>query len=411
MQHRTLTIVLATGLALAACSSSEESASSPIQPSYTDRLAQFDPITDDGRDDIAIGVLEDDYIHDDGYAPIRPELADQGPDTGVALYGDLMHGTLPAEFALDPSDVESENVSQVTYTRVGADFDPDVSPDGELIVFASTQHRPTADIYIRHRNGSALTRLTNDPANDLMPSISPDSKRVAFASNRSGNWDIFVTPITGGAAVSVTSDSAHELHPSWSADGTKLVFCRLGQTSGRWEMWVVETENPSLSHFIGYGLFPEFSPVARAGSEGRERILFQRSRERGSRSYGIWTVDYANGQSANMTHIASSDVEAYINPTWSPDGKRVIYASVPNPDAWGDFSSTRPDNANLWMIGVDEGGLVNLTSGISVDLMPAWAPGNQVYFVSDRGGADNLWVMNVNDAVLASSAPTPTDTT
>ena len=40
--------------------------------------------------------------------------------------------------------------------------------------------------------GAAVTQLTKDPANDVMPAISPDGQWVAFASDRSGNWDIYL---------------------------------------------------------------------------------------------------------------------------------------------------------------------------------------------------------------------------
>ena len=49
-----------------------------------------------------------------------------------------------------------------------------------------------------------VTQITNDPANDLMPRFSPDGSRIAFASDRSGNWDIYVMPATGGKPIQVT---------------------------------------------------------------------------------------------------------------------------------------------------------------------------------------------------------------
>jgi hypothetical protein len=149
------------------------------------------------------------------------------------------------------------NVARVTFAEEGADFDPCVSPDGSRLVFASTQHRATADIYIKRTDSRVVTQLTNDPAEDAMPKVSPDGERIAFASNRAGSWDIYVMPIGGGKAVQISSDLADEIHPSWSPDGSQLVFGRLGEATGRWEMWIVSLQNPSVAHFIGFGLFPE----------------------------------------------------------------------------------------------------------------------------------------------------------
>lgn len=305
---------------------------------------------------------------------------------------------------------ESPNVAQVTFAHDGAVFDPVVSPDGSFIVFSSTQHRPTADIYLKRTDSRVVTQLTSDPAHDAMPAISPDGSRIAFTSNRAGSWDIFVMPIAGGRPLQITADPAPEVHPSWSPDGSKIVFSRQGATSGRWEMWVVDAYNSATSQFIGYGQFPEWCPVAGTGLGGGDRILFQRASERGSRAYSVWTVDYQDGQASRPTEIASSPTAALINPTWSPDGRRIIYASVPNDGHWQARSTHRPEQSDLWMIDIEGTNLVRLTDGHALDLMPAWAGPTTVYFASDRGGVDNLWTLDVADAIaVAQGSPTGQD--
>ena len=48
--------------------------------------------------------------------------------------------------------------------------------------------RPNPDLYVKHVLGTAVTQLTSDPSSDIHPMLSPDGTRVAFASDRSGNW-------------------------------------------------------------------------------------------------------------------------------------------------------------------------------------------------------------------------------
>jgi Tol biopolymer transport system component len=240
-----------------------------------------------------------------------------------------------------------------------------------------------------------------------MPKFSPDGKRVAFSSNRSGNWDIFVMSTTGGKAVQITTESSHELHPSWSPDGTKLAFCRLGEVSGKWEIWVTDVLNNGVAHFLGYGLFPEWSPVAGMGNEGSDRILFQMSKNRGDRAFSIWSVDFDAGKATNLMQVASSATAACINPAWSRDGQWISFATVPNPTQWSAMEHTRPASANLWMVGAGGNGLVNLTEGAAVNLMPAWGPGSELFFISDRGGVDNIWSMDVSGAILAATGQAP----
>ena len=71
---------------------------------------------------------------------------------------------------------------------------PSISPDGKTIAFAYK-----GDIYTVAATGGKATQLTTNPAYDYMPVWSPDSKNIAFASDRYGNFDIFTMPAEGGA--------------------------------------------------------------------------------------------------------------------------------------------------------------------------------------------------------------------
>lgn len=381
--------------------------------------SQRNPSTAQAIDPYAIGLTADGQtgFHRTAGAPNPGQRLSLSPKTPAQFQPtDEVHGFYGEVFtdkaglvALDPDRIGGSNLAQMSFSVEGADFDPDVSPDGSHIVFASTQHSQTSDIFIKPTNSRVVQRLTKSEGNDVMPKFSPDGSRVAFSSNRSGNWDLFVMPTKGGKAVQITTESSHELHPTWSPDGKYLAFSRLGEVSGKWEIWVTEVGNPGVSKFLTYGLFPQWSPVAGNSSDGKgERILFQVSKERGDRAFTVWSLDFSGFNASNLTQVASSPYAACINPSWSKDGRWITFATVPNPTQWAQMEETRPASAQLWMVAQDGTALVELTDDNAVNLMPAWGPNNQIFYISDRGGVDNIWSMSANSAILAATGIDPT---
>lgn len=349
------------------------------------------------------------FVSDEPKTTVAP-TPNRSEDLSAIIYASAMGAELPTEFASrDDMTRATLNVRQITASFAGSDFDPTPTPDGKYLVFASTQHRPTADIYMKPISSSVVTRLTDDPAQDVMPSVSPDGQYIAYSSDRNGSWDVFVMSTEGGKSVQITNDGSHDLHPSWSPDGSRITFCRLGQQTGRWEMWVAEVANPTSAQFIGFGLFPEWAPIAGSGFNGADQIMFQRSRERGDRAFSVWTIDYnANpGTAGRETEIATAPDSALINPTWSPDGNFVTFAQVPYSEAWASGQSAKPESSILWMMGVDGAGKVRLTDGESIDLMPSWSRNNEIFFVSNMGGQEHLWSMELSPAIRAASVQMP----
>jgi Tol biopolymer transport system component len=85
-------------------------------------------------------------------------------------------------------------------TNVPADDRPRWAPNGAFAVFMSDGRHGNMEIYRVDVGSGAVTRLTDSPALDVTPVVSPDSQWVAFFSNRSGAWAIWAMPSSGGEA-------------------------------------------------------------------------------------------------------------------------------------------------------------------------------------------------------------------
>ena len=73
-------------------------------------------------------------------------------------------------------------------------------------------------------NGSNQVRLTRDSAMDTAPTWSPDGRKIAFRSDRDGNFEIYVMAVAGGPATRLTTTDQGEGALSWSPDGTTVLY-------------------------------------------------------------------------------------------------------------------------------------------------------------------------------------------
>jgi len=277
---------------------------------------------------------------------------------------------------------------QHTFSDEGYDSDVNVDPTGKWIVYASTRHSDKPEIYLQRVDGTSVTQLTSDPSENAQPCFSPDGKSVAFCSTRAGSWDLYTMDLDGRNVIQVTSGPAQDMHPSFSPDGSRLVYASMGSRSGQWEIWVV-TLATRERRMVGYGLFPTWSPDKTA-----DRIAFQRARQRGSRWFSLWTLDLIDGEARRMTEVAVSSNSAIISPSWSPDGKRIAFSTVVDP---AQMNKGKPrGQQDVWIIDADGGNRHRLTDGTSTCLSPCWANDSRVYFISDRGGHENVWSVHTD---------------
>jgi Tol biopolymer transport system component len=127
--------------------------------------------------------------------------------------------------------------------------------------------KPPQGIWLIHRDGSGLTRLTNGDGIEREATWSPDGSQIAFVSDRDGNDEIYLLPVGEGAAaaggepVRLTDHPKDDRRPTWSRDGTCLAF--ESRRDGEWGLYVMSADGSGLkrlSDSAGWGSSPSWSP-------------------------------------------------------------------------------------------------------------------------------------------------------
>jgi Tol biopolymer transport system component len=257
----------------------------------------------------------------------------------------------------------------LTFDQAWVEF-LDVSPDGRRLAFSSDRSG-NSDLWVLSLDGGELRQLTDDPTPDWQPAWSPDGREIAFYSYRSGNRDLWVVPAAGGPARQLTRDAATDAAPSWSPDGTRLVFT--SDRGGNRDLWVVPAAGGPESRLRAGPAaerFPRWSPDG-------GWIVF--NSYRGGES-DLWRLPAAGGEPEPLTRSPAN------YPVWSRDGRRVY------------FTLMRGEAEHVFEVGFDGRGerAVAEFAGVRGRLgREALATdGRHLYFVWEQDLGD-LWVMEV----------------
>ena len=281
-----------------------------------------------------------------------------------------------------------------------------------MIAFTSTRDG-NAEVYVMRADGSHVQDLTQNLAQDGEPSWSPDGKRIAFVSGRDGNIQVFVMNADGSGQKRLTHSNQSDMAPVWSPDGRKIAFmCTTAKPNLVTEICIVNADGSGSRELTrpsqGDNLYPVWThdskvvvftrpgggySVVGVDVSGRQRfhmingvaeVVYPRSGGtlaylRHSPGGGKWAL-YIGPRRISAT---SGNVDT---PVWSPDGKRIAFAS-------------RSSRSDLYVVKRDGSGERRLTSGPGNSISPRWSPdGKSVAFERLHGSSSQVFTVSADGA-------------
>jgi hypothetical protein len=250
-----------------------------------------------------------------------------------------------------------------------------VLTNSEQIIYSAPFWLPQAPdktyFNLWHQRGNERTRVTDATQQDLEAYASADGQWFYFSSDRllPGRYNIWRVPTIGRGGLTKITDSPSSVidtEPTLSPDCKRLAFTTYLRGTTLPQIWVANADG-TLPTQIRVGKSPAWSPDG-------AKLAYVAPDTAGHQK--IWVMESDGATPTQMT--TGEHTDQY--PVWTPDGKRIIFAS----DQAVNEEGLR--NWDIWIMKADGTGLTQLTVNGSQDTRPAVSPdGRFVYFYSNRG--------------------------
>ena len=236
------------------------------------------------------------------------------------------------------------------------------------IAFASDRDG-NFEIYSMDADGGGQTRLTEDAGEDYSPAWSPDGQRLAFVSTRDGNAEIYVINADGSGQTRLTNNTAGDLGPAWTRDGSQIGF--VTNRDGNDEIYLMNADGSSQTNLTNH---PADDASFSFSPDGL-MIAFSSARE--DNQFEIYTMSANGAGPSRLTTAAGDD----ISPSWS--SQRIA------------FQSNRNDTDELYSMAANGQNQVRLTNNADLDIDPSQPlDGSRISFSTNRDSNLEIYLMN-----------------
>jgi TolB protein len=258
-------------------------------------------------------------------------------------------------------------------------------PDSKELIYSMA-----GSLWRQRLDSSEAIQLTDGPGYDYQPDCSPDGKTVVYASYQKDAMELWLLDLGSGTVKPLTSDGAVNVEPRWSPDGTKLVWVST-QYNKRFHIFVADFADHALKNIVrltGESKSPlpryyysaydmEINPVwTRDGKE----ILFVSNKGHIYGTGGFWRMKAEPGAPPHEIHYEETSWKA--RPDFSPEGWRMVYSSYLGRQ-W----------QNLWVMPANGGDAFPISYGGWDQTNPRWSPdGEKIAYLSNFTGSTAIEV-------------------
>lgn len=248
------------------------------------------------------------------------------------------------------------------------------APTTEKIAFSSNRNG-NWDIYIMNPDGSQQERLTRGNGINFSPVWSPNGEQILFGSNRDGDRDLYVMDADGSNIRRVFKKLAPRAEATWSPDGKKIAF------HAERPQWSIQTATIHGTHVEQVALAewrggdPAWSPngkeIAFVGTIGAaRRILIVKL-----------------GSGLIRTFLPKERSWMY-SPAWSPDGSKIAFS-------WP--TGALGDKESIYVVNRDGSDLRPIGEPAFEVFSPAWSPdGDKIAYVEDAKNNNDRQIVVVD---------------
>jgi Tol biopolymer transport system component len=272
------------------------------------------------------------------------------------------------------------------------------SPDGKSVVYSMG-----GSLWRQAIDGDTADELTYGPGYDYQPDWSPDGRFIVFARHHSDAIELWRLDLTSRKTQQLTQTKAVQVQPRYSPDGSRIAFVSTAG-SGHFNLYVAEITQSGLGVPRAV-IAPRESSIARyyysthdhtinpSWTPDGKSLVFVSNRE----------VAYGSGRICSVALEAGSVPACFIdeetswraNPEVAPDGRRVLYSSYQGRQ-WHQ----------LWVSTLKGEATLPLTFGEFDVTQARWSPdGRRVAYISNESGNVALWIRDFSGGARKQISP------